>query len=226
MLEVFKQQYFMLFYLIALILALKRYNLYYDTHLKFLPILITYTLSSEVLGYIIRNVEDVQIIYEEKYTYYNTAIFNIFDIVFFLYFLFVFKNSINEVKSKKIINFGIVLFILTSFINLFIQDFRTEPQSFAIIIGCITLIYASFTYIIKLFKKNQLIPPYRNLLFWISIGLIIFYSLYPISMYLVSYKYDLFKTYNLSSYHHITIATMYGFFIIGFIVMKRTIKKI
>jgi hypothetical protein len=71
----------MLLYFLALILSIVKYHLYYDTILKYLPILIVYTFLTETLGIIIRDVDEIQIIYKQEYYNYNTAIFNIFDML-------------------------------------------------------------------------------------------------------------------------------------------------
>ena len=77
----------MLLYFLALILSITNYHLYYNTILKYLPILIVYTFLTETLGIIIREVDEIQIIYKQEYYNYNTAIFNILKIIFFLCFL-------------------------------------------------------------------------------------------------------------------------------------------
>jgi hypothetical protein len=45
MLEYILNNYFMLLYFLALILSIAKYHLYYDTILKYLPILIVYILN-------------------------------------------------------------------------------------------------------------------------------------------------------------------------------------
>ena len=221
MLEYILNNYFMLLYFLALILSIVKYHLYYDTILKYLPILIVYTFLTETLGIIIRDVDEIQIIYKQEYYNYNTAIFNIFDIIFFLYFFYIFYHIIENSLCKKIIKYGSVVFVLTCTINLFVQDFYVDPQNYAIIIGAIILLYAVLNYLYSTFSKKHKLQLHNNLLFWISLGILIFYTFYPVSMYILTYHYNFYDEYNLTVFHHATIGVLYSCIIIGFMFMKR-----
>jgi hypothetical protein len=221
MFENFLNNYFLLLYLLAFILSLAKYRLYYDTILKYLPIIIVYTLLSEVFGLVVRDIDEIQIIYKEEYYNYNTVIFNIFDIIFFLYFFYVFYHIIDKSINKKIIKYGSIAFLLTCTINFFVQDFYVDPQNYAIIFGAIILLYCVLTYLYQILTKKQKLPVRTNLLFWISIGILFFYICYPVSMYILTYHYNFYDEYNLTVFHHATIGVMYSCIIIGFMFMKR-----
>ena len=221
MLEYFLNNYFLLLYLLAFILSLAKYRLYYDTILKYLPMVIAYTLLSEVLGLIVRDIDDIQIIYKQEYYNYNTVIFNVFDIIFYLYFFYVYYHLIENSFGKKLIKYGSIVFLASCIINLFSQNFYIEPQNYAIIIGAIILLYATLTYLFNTQKTEKILPSYTNLLFWISIGIIIFYTCYPVTMYVLTFHYDIYEKYNLSQYHYACIGVFYTCIITGFVLMKR-----
>lgn len=221
MLQYILDNYFILLYFIALVLSVIKYRLYYDTVLKYLPIILGYVLMSEILGAIVRDIDDIQLVYIPEYYNYNTIIFNIFDIVFFLYFFYVFYQLSDKPINKIIIKYGSIVFLISCTVNLFYQDFYTQPQNYAIIVGAIILIFACLTYLYKIFTEEQKFVPRRNLLFWISIGLLFFYTYYPISMYILSFNYDLYSMYNITKYHYACISVLYSCFIIGFISMRR-----
>ena len=140
MLDYFLNNYFLLLYLVAFILSLAKYRLYYDTILKYLPMIIAYTLLSEVLGLMVRDVDDIQIIYKQEYYNYNTVIFNVFDIIFYVYFFYVYYHLIDNSFSRKVIIYGSVAFLTSCILNLFMQNFYIEPQNYAIITGAIILL--------------------------------------------------------------------------------------
>ncbi|SNR30846.1 hypothetical protein SAMN04488009_1121 [Maribacter sedimenticola] len=217
--------YFILFYALALVLSIGTYKHYYNSILKYLPILFTYTMLTELFGMIIRDIDDIQIIYKEEYYNYNTPIFNIFDIIFYLYFLYIYYKLSTNTLHKEIIKYGGMAFLLTCIINLWIQDFYTEPQVLAIIIGSLLLIFGALTYLRELNSKIPRTQRYTTLLFWVSTGLLIFYSCYPITMYLLSFKYDIYIQLGLTNLHYASIAAMYTCFIIGFISMKRVTPR-
>jgi hypothetical protein len=211
----------MLLYFLALLLSIVKYHLYYDSLLKYLPILIGYTFLTETFGIIIRDVDEIQIIYKQEYYNYNTVIFNIFDIVFFLYFFYVYYHLIDISFSKKVIKHGAIVFLATCIYNLYIQDFYVSPQNYAIIIGSIILLFAVATYLYKMYSEQHRLPLHTNLLFWISMGVLIFYTCYPISMYILTYHYDFYIETNLSAFHYAAIGVFYSCIITGFMMMKR-----
>lgn len=97
----------------------------------------------------------------------------------------------------------------------------TEPKSYVIIVGSIFLVYAAVIYVIGASGKEQKISISKNLLFWISLGFIAFYSIYPVNMYILSFEFELFKSYSLSIFHRSMIGVLYMCYIIGFILMTK-----
>ncbi|KKN94231.1 hypothetical protein LCGC14_0190550 [marine sediment metagenome] len=221
MLEYLLDNYYIPLYFIALVLSIAKYQLYYDTVLKYFPILLAYTFLSEVLGLIVRDVDDIQLVYKQEFHNYNTIIFNVFDIIFFLYFFYTYYQLSKYLVTKKIIKYGSAFFIITCIGNLFFQDFLTEPQNFGIIVGSIILLYAAIIYLYELVTIKHKLPLHTNLLFWISIGVIFFYTCYPTTMYILSFHYELFTSHNLSKYHYATIGVFYSCIITGLLFMKR-----
>lgn len=221
MLELIYHNYYFLLYFAALLLSIVRYRKYYDTALKYLPILIAYTVLSEVLGFMVRNFDEIQIVYKEEYSYYNTLIFNVFDIIFYLYFLSIYHKVLIATKSKKFVKLGIVVFIVVSIVNLFVQNFYVDPQNYAIIVGSFFTAGSALIYLLQL-KKDSFALKTSNLLFWISIGIIFFHLFYPITMYIISFEYELYNHLKLARFHYLSIAIFYACFVIGFLKVKRT----
>ena len=182
--------------------------------------IIAYTLISEILGLVIREYDDIQIVYLEGHSFYNMLIFNIFDIVFFLYFFHVYRNAISSFKFKNWIKYGVILFVIISIINPFFQDFILYPQMIASTVGSIVLVLSIILFFIG--KKSIVkIPYHQNLLFWISWGLLIFYVLYPFILFIGHFDYDLYQKLHLRTIHHLLIVVMYSCFILGFLLMRR-----
>ena len=222
MLDFLKIHYFDILYGIALVYSIIKYRYYFDSILKYFPILIGYTLLSELLGFIIRHSDNFQLVYKQGYSYYNQLIYNIFDVVFFLYFFYVFWQAVKNSKVKKFIKLGIVLFILVSIINPFTQDIVILPQMYAIITGSIVLIFCVLNYLYERREiKNE--KQKANLLFWISIGLLTFYLFYPIVISIGILDYELYQQFRLGQINRILIAAMYSCFIIGFAKTKRRV---
>ncbi len=221
MLEYLLNNYFLLLYFLALVLSIIKYRYYYDSVLKYLPILLAYTLMNELLGLLVRDVDEIQIIYNETYYNYNAIIFNIFDIIFFLYFFYIYRNTIRNRQIQNITLYGAVVLAISCIVNLYLQSFYVEPQSYAIIVGAVILLTNAIAFLIELNQSNQKSLVKRNLLFWISMGIVFFYSIYPITMYLISFHFDLYTTYNFTLIHNTSIGIFYAFIIIGLVLMKK-----
>ena len=220
MYEFLKENYFFILYVLTLVITLLRYNLYYNRSvLKYFPIVIAYTLLSEILGYFIRDFEGFQIVYDDKYQYANYIIFNIYDVVIFLYFYVLYWKNIKNKKSRDIIKYGGILYILATLINPFFQNALIFPQFYASTMGSIVLIIAIFLYYREIEGQKE---KHRNLLIWISYGLLVFNLFFPMISLLGRYDYAVYEKLNLRQFHYLIIVLMYGCFILGFVLMRPT----
>ncbi len=220
MLNFIEDNYFMLLYGAALAMSIIRYRWYYDSVLRYLPIIIAYALLGELLGFLINEVDSFQIVYKEGFSNYNSLIFNIFDIVFYLFFFYVFLKIFQTQMHRRFVRYGALLFLLASLIDPFFHDPILYPQYFALAVGSIVLVGSGLFYLREVKTRKSKIPPQRNLMFWICIGLIGFHTLYPIIMTIGLRDSELYMQFQLRKLLHIAIAFMYGCFIIGFVRMQ------
>ncbi|MFD0796817.1 hypothetical protein ACFQZJ_05055 [Maribacter chungangensis] len=208
---------FILVYVLVLALSLIKYKYYYDTKLKALPILLAYILLTEIFGGLIRNIDEIQLIFEEDYQNYNHLIFNILDIVFFLYFFRIYSVSTTNLELKKYVKWGAVLFCLASAVNPFLNSFMLKPQLLAILIGSIAMITFSYMYLKETKKMRVTFSNYHKLLQSISKGLLIFYPFYPVILGIGQTNEALYYKFYLRELLFLLIIILYGYFIIGFV---------
>ncbi|WP_445384385.1 hypothetical protein ACT6NV_10405 [Robiginitalea sp. IMCC44478] len=165
-------------YTLTLVLSLMRFPKYFDTPLRFFPIIICYTLITELLGFIIRTFDEYDFFFNEIYNNYNTPIYNVYNVVFCLYFFYVFRAYIESDEIKNRIEYASILFVGITLANPLLQDFLTQPQFYSYICGALLLLYCVFEY----FRQNRrMVGVYfqnRDLLSWIGLGMAIFYTLY------------------------------------------------
>ncbi len=207
----------MVLYPITLVIALYRYRLYYDGLLRYFPILIAYTLLSEILGFMIREFEAFQIVDSVQYPYANNYVFNIYDIVSFLYFYFIFWNSVNKEEYKNLILYGAILYVMAVCINAVYQDAIIFPQVFASMIGSLLLVMSILLFLIE-GSSNHLKE--KNLLIWISSGLLIFHLFFPPILFVGHFYIELYMRFHLKQVHLLLIVLMYACFIIGFLNLR------
>ncbi len=223
MIDLLLETAFIPFYGAVVALALWRYPKYYDTPLRFFPVLLMYTFLNELLGYITRTNDSVILLLRDIYQTNNWIIFNIYNIIFFIFFFYVFRQYIADVKRKKWILWGAFLFITTTILNVFFQSFVTLPQLYAYIVGAAVMLCCILFYYEHLMKTEGVYFLNRDLLSWVGAGMLLFYCGYvPIKP--IRYYYalrDIAEIPVVRRIHLLLIILMYSLFAIGFIRMRR-----
>ena len=214
-------------YAVTFLIALWRYRRYYDTALKYLPILLFYTFLSELLGMIIRDT-DIDLFVNELYANNNMLIFNIYYIISFLFFLVIYYLYLTRPRHKKTVLILIIIFAVTALVNAFYQSFLMITQVYTYVAGGLGMIICTALYFIEnKTDRNQWFQQ-KDLLSWISLGMFIFYLVYTPIKILKQYWLMIGEYYPLWSrrLHLIVLIFMYVSFIMGFIKMDRiTLKR-
>jgi hypothetical protein len=144
-------------------------------------------------------------------------------LVFFSYFLYVYRSSINNEKYKEHILYGSIIFFVVALINPFFQSFKLESQLFTYITGGLLIIYCTILFFLENTNRQESTNYKHTALKWISVGLLIFYSGYiPIraSRY-YNYLYRVNEYVHLRRIHLSLICLLYLCFIIGLLRMRR-----
>ncbi len=208
----------MLIYVVAFILSIGTYKKYFDTALRYFPIIIAYTFFNELLGYFIRFKETFAFSSEEQFA--NDIIYNIYYVIFFGYFFFVYWNLVANKNFKRWIRWLAYIGILAFIINSFFYNPLTTSLFYAISIASWFLLSCIIIYLYNLPDWKWGRDKY-NLMTWISVGLVVFFFLFPI-LYLIGFlKYEIWEQYHLRTVLRILIIVMYGFFCIGFVISRR-----
>lgn len=214
-------------YGITLLLSLYRYPKYFESKLKFLPILFIYTLLNEFLGYLINYYQEFSIIPNTLYEDYNWLIYNLYIVIFYLYFYYIFRSYVESSREKTNIFYGGVFFLFVCTINAFLEDFSKVPQVYSYVSGGLVLIYCITLYFKKFFSIPGVFKSKEDILFWLSSGLMLFYVCYlPIKV--IRYIHTTQGTTPepiVKRTHLLLILISYTFFIIGFLRMKKRYIK-
>ncbi|PKV49377.1 hypothetical protein ATE84_1399 [Aquimarina sp. MAR_2010_214] len=138
---------------------------YKKTKLNNFIYLIWYTAINELFtGIYLRRSLDIE---EARILY------NIFYLINFSYYFFLFKSYIVNKEYKKAINIFYSLYIISLVINGFYQNYLIQLQIIPYIIAACFLIITIIFYYIEILKSKKVLRIEKNLLFWISIGLLI-----------------------------------------------------
>jgi hypothetical protein len=153
---------------------------------------------------------------------FNALFYNVYNIVFFLYLYYIFFQYIRTVQYRNWIIAGAILFVIASFLNALFDSFIHYPQLLAYSIGACLLIVDIILYYIEILSTNKVLNIRQNLLFWISVGLLLFYVGYlPIKLTrtFFSSQENVFST--LQFVHWLLIIIMNSCFTIGFLWTKK-----
>ena len=180
-----------------------------------------YTLLTEVLGYLIKYFDEFQVVNIEKYSWYNVIIFNIYSVISFLFFYYIYWRMVQNKKHKRWIKIGALASIACYLISLFFQDPFYSNLYYADMIASWILLLNIWFYFKEKMSKASPYPNKHNLMYWMSIGLVIFYSVFPF-LFWVGYEIpQIWIDYHFRTILRILILMMYGSFLVGVLVHKR-----
>ena len=197
---------------------------YKHTPLKYFLFLLWYITITECIGWYARN-NSVLVFFDKDGVSYNLWLFNLLYFILFVVIFMIYLKIINNSKQKKIIKVFILSYILISIINwTFIQSFAFEMSELPYVAGSIFLIITIMFYFTQLLKSDRIIIFHKTLLFWISVGLLLFHTgTIPFSL-----KYNDYTVFpgihKLYLIIYILAITMYLMFTFGFIWSKRVEK--
>lgn len=215
--QFFKESYFVLAYGFALVVAIITYRKYFDTVLKYFPILIAYTFFNELLGYFLRYYPNFSLFTDFIKNSQNDIIYNIYYVIYYGFFYFVYWKLNSNTKFKKWIRIGALITMFSYMVSAFFQNPLEINLYYASAIGSWILVFCIILYIYDKYLKGEKIVQSNNLMFWISLGLLIFYIIFPILLLIGYLDIELWEEYHLRTVLRILIVIMYSIFTIGFL---------
>lgn len=205
---------FMTLYVVVFAVAIYKFPLYKDTALKLILVILFFTILTEFWGGYIRD--------KYKEIISNVGLFNFYYLIYFSFFFYIFMKVIKEQKFKKYIKVGLVIFWLFYLRDLVFVGLMDNSFILSYLSGSVILIYCIILYYISILESSLILVIKNDLLFWISVGLFLFYIGYiPIKIiktwfYEPGIFFDLLIIIQFS-----LIIVMYSFFLIGFLWMKK-----
>ncbi|MEH6703741.1 MAG: hypothetical protein V7691_03005 [Galbibacter orientalis] len=137
---------------------------YKHTFLKYFLVLLWFIVIIEFLG---------------KYYYQffgaNYIIYNIYHLINFCFLLFLYKNYVESNRYKKLISWFFYLYLAFFFGNLLFQNYFTQIQTVPFIMGALFVIISILFLFIEILRSDRVLYVTKNLLFWISVGLLLYF---------------------------------------------------
>jgi hypothetical protein len=198
------------------------YKKYFDTVMRFFPVFIAYTFFTEMLGYFIINFDEFSFFREKEYAWHNVIIYNIYSILSFSFFFWMYWKLMSKSINKKIVFLLATVTMAAFFISLLLQNPMHTGLYFADIVASYALLLTITLYFREKKQRGFQIIQKNNLMFWISIGLFIFYLVFP-HLYFVGFEFpEIWIEYNFRKILQLFIVLMYLLFSVGFLKGKRS----
>ena len=203
---------FMVFYALVLCFSIIRYQDYKHTPLRLLPVIFFFTFITEYTGAYVYGILGVP----------NQVIYNIYYLFHFGFFLFVFMRMVNDRVFKNNILMAMGVFVGVFFADLIFTDVYRQSFVWTYLAGSLFLVYSIVLYYIDILESPRVLVVKNDLLFWVSVGLFLFYIGYiPIKI-LKAWFFTQSSFFGiLYIIHYSLIVVMYLCFLIGFLWMKR-----
>ncbi len=174
----------MVMYAVTLALSVARFPRYFDTPMRYLPILFAYTLLTETIGLIIRDSDDFSIVIHELYYNNNWLIFNIYLLIYFGFFFYIYHRYITTVAFRGLKIAGLGFFIAVCIFNAWQYDFTTVSQVWSFWAGSLVTGVMAVLYLMQEWRYGDRPRLKHNLLIWLSLGFLIFNLGYMVVRYL------------------------------------------
>ncbi len=200
------------FELLAIFTGIIFINKYKDSFLIYFLLILIYTFLNEQLGTLYKAYIDGN----------NLILYNIYNLINFSFLFLLYYKSIQSEKFKKWTKYFFIFYLLSFIINvIFFENFYTEYSSISYIIAASLLLITIMLYFIEILNSEEILHLKKNLLFWISSGLLVYFvAAIPIRVLINNYISET-ELYILFFVKNILAIMMYLLFTIGFICMKK-----
>ncbi|MBW1294731.1 hypothetical protein [Aquimarina litoralis] len=153
------------FEVLAAIIGTIFYFKYKNTKfLKYFIFFIWYVAFNELVGLYIKLNEGV-----------NAIIHNIYNLVNFTFFLLLYRYYFKNKKNKKLAFYFCIIYLSSFVINGFFENYMSEYQRLPYILGALFLVITILLYFFEILNSEQVLHAKKNLLIWISFGLLIYF---------------------------------------------------
>lgn len=198
--------------LLAALIGFIYYYKYRDTKLVYFQYILWFTVLVEFTSFFLGFKLLTNSFWLYNYIYHP---------VNFMALLLLFSIFVKKIKYIRAIRTFLVLFLFVYFTHMIFEDYMNNLITLPFITGGIFIIVSISFYFIELFNSNKVLYISKNLLFWVSVGLLIYFT-GKIPMRLArNYWYEIASYDALSITGSLLSIIMNICFIIGFIWSER-----
>ena len=115
----------------------------------------------------------------------NEWYFNIAQVYFRIFYIYFLREEISSSKLRRILKWGAISYVIFAVINMYLsEDFYENDVIINNIVGAFLILLAVFFYFFDLMMSDKVLSFYKNLIFYVAVGISISYLVrVPISIY-------------------------------------------
>jgi len=161
--------------IIAAVFSTIFYFKYKNTTFKYVLFILWLIVIKETLGYFHK---ELHLYYtDDNGIRYNLWMGNLLSLILYPAYYFIYYKTLHTKKYQSTIRFFTITYLVMYIINwIFFQNFFTESINYPRIFGSLFLTICIIFYFIELLQSEKIIRFHRSVGFWISVGLLIFYT--------------------------------------------------
>ncbi len=153
--------------LITAIIGTLYYKKYKGTKLKYFVFYLWYTAINEiVVGIYLKRYLKIE---------WGDLLYNIYYIISFVYLFILYRNYLNSKRNKNVVVTFVISYSVFLIVNGFYQNYIYELQILPYIAASGFLVITIFLYFFEILNSEKVLNVKKNLLFWISIGLVLYH---------------------------------------------------
>lgn len=150
---------------IAIITGAFRYKKLYPQFIRWMVPFLALSLAVEITGLVM-----------SKNGIQNLWMYNFFTSFEFVFYSLLFRKVLNSDFVKKIINYTVVAYLVLFLLNIiFVQGF-TKYHTITYRIGSVMVVIWCYLYFRQLMRSAGYVSLFKEPLFWITTGLLFFYT--------------------------------------------------
>jgi hypothetical protein len=204
-----------LFEVITALIATIYYWKYNNGFVKYFLYFLWYILIHESITFICK---------EFNLLKYSFVLSNIYQLISFSFYLLLYFNVLKIDRNKKIVKSILIIYLIIYFIHCIFVNIINNYYTNTFITGSLFIVTAIILYLIELLNSDLILKTTKLLMFWITVGLFIYYI--PLIPFKVVEKYY-YNSVNIPYIYfskYILVFLMNISFIIGFICSQKIQK--
>lgn len=202
-----------------------------DKSNKLLAYFLLFTFFTEAIGtipLIIHNQESLHYL-KDTVWYTNFWLYNPYLIISYIFYVFYFSKSLQNKILRKILNYLIIIFLVSTVSNLIFSDiFFVSYSTFTFFMGVTLLFLAISFYYYELLQEERLLYINKSVKFYISVAFLLFNLVsMPLWIYMKFYNNTLSPEF-VSLYqlvYQIANVLLYSTYIFAFIYCAKAVKS-